>query len=202
MGRTKTYARDDLVERAGELFRSHGYAGTSAAMMEEHLGLNRSSIYSEFGSKRGLFDAALESYRSRVVDTRFAPLETPGGGLSGIEALFEFYGSASDGPAFGRGCLLCNTAIEFGPDDPSETGAVSRYLGRIARAFEVALDDAVRNAEIRESVDTSEEAQFLAASVLGLFVMLRAAAPPSTIAAAATAAIRHVSTLRTSELDT
>ena len=52
MGRTKTYQRDALVDRAVELFRSHGFASTSAAMIEEALGVNRSSIYAEFGSKQ------------------------------------------------------------------------------------------------------------------------------------------------------
>jgi TetR/AcrR family transcriptional repressor of nem operon len=198
MGRTKTYERETLIGRAVEVFRSHGFASTSASMLEEQLGINRSSIYAEFGSKQGLFDAALERYRETVVDQRFAPLLEEGGGIEAIMAVFDFYGAAGVGPAAGRGCLLCNTAIEFGPDDPIGTRAVPRYLDRISSAFEFALDDAVRHGEIRASVDTTQEAQFLTASVLGIFVMLRAGAPPATISAAATAARNHVASLKSS----
>jgi hypothetical protein len=56
----------------------------------------------------------------------------------------------------------------------------------------------VRKAEIRDSVDTTQEAQLLTASVLGIFVMLRAAAPPAAISAAATAATHHVASLKPS----
>ena len=196
MGRTKTYERDTLVDRAVELFRSHGFASTSAAMIEETLGVNRSSIYAEFGSKQGLFDAALEQYRQTNVDHRFGPLHEPEAGISGITAVFAFYGAAGDGPASGRGCLLCNTAIELGRDDPSDTEAVPRYLEYISGAFKSALDDAARNGDLHSTVDTADQAQFLAASILGIFVMLRAAAPPNAIAAAASAAIDHVESLR------
>ena len=196
MGRNKTYERDDLLELAVDLFRSNGFASTSAAMLEEALGVNRSSIYAEFGSKQALFDEALQRYRESVVDQRFGPLEEPGAGLAGIKELFSFYGAAGHGPAAGRGCLLCNTAIEFGPTDPSGTEAISRYFERIHRAFESALDDASRNGEVRSSLDTTEEAHFLTASALGIFVMLRAAAPCGAIAAAAAAANRHVESLR------
>jgi TetR/AcrR family transcriptional repressor of nem operon len=196
MGRNKTYERHDLLERAVDLFRLHGFASTSAAMLEEALGVNRSSIYAEFGSKQALFDEALQRYRESVVDQRFRPLEEPGAGLAGIESVFSFYGAAGGGPASGRGCLLCNTAVEFGPNDPSGTDAISRYFERIHRAFEFALKDAVRSGEVRSSLDTTAEAHFLAASVLGIFVMLRAAAPARAVAAAASAANDHVESLR------
>lgn len=198
MGRTKTYQRGALVDRAVELFRSHGFASTSAAMLEEQLGVNRSSIYAEFGSKQALFDAALERYRETVVDQRFGPLDEPGAGIGAITAVFEFYGAAGHGPASGRGCLLCNTAIELGSEDPTSTEAIPRYLERITSAFKFALDDAARNAEIRDTVDTTREAQFLTAAVLGIFVMLRAAAPPRAISATAAAAIDHVASLKPS----
>lgn len=198
MGRPKTYERNELIDAASELFRDQGFAGTSAAELEAALGVNRSSIYAEFGSKQALFDASLQRYREVVVDRRFGALEEPGAGVDGIKAIFEFYGQAADGPASGRGCLLCNTAVELGPLDPSGTAAVHRYLERIGHAFKAALDDAARSGDLRRSVDTAQEAQFLTASILGIFVMLRAAAPPATVSAAATAAIDHTDSLRSS----
>jgi TetR/AcrR family transcriptional repressor of nem operon len=174
---------------------SHGFASASASMLEERLGVNRSSIYAEFGSKQELFEASLERYRETVVDQRFGPLAEPGAGLDAISAVFDFYGDAAEGPAFGRGCLLCNTTIEPGPDDPTGSQAVPRYLERISNAFKSALDDAARNGEISGSTDTMQEAQFLTASVLRIFVMLRAGVPPAAISGVAGAATRHLASL-------
>jgi TetR/AcrR family transcriptional repressor of nem operon len=196
MGRKKHYNRELLTEKAMEIFRDHGFAGTSAEMLVQGLGVNRFSLYSEFGSKQGLFDAALQRYDEKVVERNFGPLEAPGAGLDEIRALFEFFGRATTGPASGRGCLLCNTAVEFGPDDPGGAGFVQKYFERLAEAFHAALGNAHERGELCSSVDTRAEAGFFTASVLGLFVMLRAKAPQSVVVDAARVAIEHLEGLR------
>ena len=134
MGRKKSYDRDVLVRKAMEIFRDHGFAGTSAEMLVEGLGVNRYSLYAESGSKQALFDAALQRYDDEVLERNFGPLEAPGAGIDEVRALLEFFGSAGKGPASGRGCLLCNTAVEFGPEDPSGAGFVQRYFARLSEA--------------------------------------------------------------------
>ena len=89
MGRRKTYDRDDLIERSMEMFRDHGFAGTSTEMLVEGLGVNRYSLYAEFGSKQGLFDAALQRYDEEVLGRRFGPLEAPGAGVDEVRALLQ-----------------------------------------------------------------------------------------------------------------
>ena len=196
MGRKKSYDRDVLIGKAMEIFRDHGFAGTSAEMLVEGLGVNRYSLYAEFGSKQGLFDAALQRYDEEVVERNFGPLEAPGAGADEIRSLLEFFGSARRSPALGRGCLLCNTAVEFGPDDPSGAGFVRRYFERLSKAFQTALDNALGEGELHRSVAPREESSFFTASVLGMFVMLRAKAPPSVIQSAARVAIEHLEALR------
>jgi len=196
MGRKKTYDRDVLIRRAMEMFRDHGFAGTSTQMLTEGLGVNRFSLYAEFGSKQALFDAALERYDEEVIQRNFGPLEAPGAGIAEVRALLEFFGSAPEGPASGRGCLLCNTAVEFGPDDPSGAGFVQQYFERLSEAFYAALGNAHAKGELRASVDAREEAGFFTASVLGLFVMLRAKALPAVIQNAARVAVDHLEALR------
>ena len=110
MGRKKGYERDVLVGKAMELFRDHGFGGTSTQMLVETLGVNRYSLYAEFGSKQALFDLALERYDAEVIQRSYGPLELPGAGIAEIRSLLEFYRGAAAGPAVGRGCFLCNTA--------------------------------------------------------------------------------------------
>lgn len=196
MGRTKSYDREILTEKAMNLFRDHGFAGTSAEMLAEGLGVNRYSIYAEFGSKQGLFEAALERYDQTVLGPSFGPLEAPGAGIDDMRLLFEFYGAAGTGPASGRGCLLCNTAIEFGKNDPGGAGFVARYFERLSGAFLAALNGARNRGEVAETIDLGKEANFLTALVLGLFVLIRAKAPASTIQSAALVAINHLEGLR------
>lgn len=195
MGRKKTYDREVLIGKAMELFRDHGFAGTSTQMLVDGLGVNRYSMYAEFGSKQALFDAALERYDDEVIDRSFAPVEAPGAGIPEVRALLEFYGTAGEGPASGRGCLLCNTAVEFGPEDPSGARFVRRYFARLSEAFHAALKNAHSQGGVRCSVDIRKEANFFTAAILGLFVMLRAKAPPVVIESAAQVAIEHLEAL-------
>ena len=194
MGRKKTYDRDTLITRSMEMFRDHGFAGTSTQMLVEGLGVNRYSLYAEFGSKQALFDAALQRYDETVIGPVFEPLETSGAGVAEVRAVLEHFGRASDGPAAGRGCLLCNTAVEFGATDLTGARFVERYFDRLSSAFTNALTRAQDAGQLRASVDPAREASFLTASMLGLFVMLRAEASPSMIQDATRVALDHLDT--------
>ena len=197
MGREKNYNRDDLISKAMEIFRDHGFASTSTQMLVEGLRVNRYSLYAEFGSKQALFDEALTRYDAQVIERNFGPLEVPGAGVAEVRTLLKFFGAADTSPASGRGCFLCNTAVEFGPNDPSGTGFVAQYFDRVAGAFHKALENARRRGDIEKSVSSTEEARFLTACVLGIFVMLRATAPPKVIKSAARVAIAHLDRLCT-----
>ncbi len=57
MSRAKQYDRTELLDRAVELFRRQGFNGTSTAELVAEFGVNRKSMYAEFGSKQQLFEA-------------------------------------------------------------------------------------------------------------------------------------------------
>ena len=174
------------------IFREHGFAGTSAEMLVDGVGISRHSLYAEFGSKQGLFEAALQRYDEQILERNFGPLEQPGAGVTEIRALLRFFGGATEGPASGRGCLLCNTAVEFGAEDPTGAGFVQRYFVRVSGAFRHALDNADSRGELIRGVDTGAEAAFFTAAVLGMFVLLRAKAPARVTEDASRRAIAHL----------
>jgi TetR/AcrR family transcriptional repressor of nem operon len=196
VGRKKSYRREALVSAARDLFHEHGFAGASTEMLVERLGVNRNSMYAEFGSKRGIFEAALEQYERMVVAALFGPLEAPGARIGQIDALFQRFAASVPGPASGRGCMLCNTAVELGGSDSDEEPMVGRYFERLQGAFKNALDGGRRAGELAEGVDTRDEARFLTATALGIFVMVRARATTRAVREAVRAARRHLQALQ------
>jgi AcrR family transcriptional regulator len=74
MARTPTFDRDAVARAARAVFWSNGYEAASIPALELATGLSRSSIYNSFGSKRGLFDAAVANYLAEVVEPLLAPL--------------------------------------------------------------------------------------------------------------------------------
>ncbi|MDJ0953032.1 MAG: TetR/AcrR family transcriptional regulator [Acidimicrobiia bacterium] len=196
MGRTKQYERTELLDRAVELFRRQGFNGTSTAELVAELGVNRKSMYAEFGSKQGLFEAALERYNSKHLSGVLAPIEAADAGPDTIRKAFAGYASASEGWFFGRGCLMCNTAVERGALDPASGRYVAAYLDRIQRAFRNALENGVRSGEISESADLDQLAGFFTTALIGVAACIRAEAPPEQVHAAAAVATSVLDTHR------
>ena len=184
MSRSKQYERDDLLDRAVELFRRQGYNGTSTAELVEELGVNRKTMYAEFGSKQELFEAALERYSQKHLSIVLAPIERPNAGVAAIRKAFASYAAASEGWARGRGCLMCNTAVERGPLDPGSRRYVTAYFERLTSGFRAALENARRAGEIDAGADLDELASFFTTALIGVAASIRAEAPPEQLHAA------------------
>ena len=184
MGRAKQYERTELLDRAVELFRHQGFNGTSTAELVAELGVNRKSMYAEFGSKQGLFEAALQRYSEEHLTRVLAPIVAPDAGVDAIREAFAGYASASEGWFHGRGCLMCNTAVERGALDPASGRHVAAYLERLTRAFRHALDNGQRSGEIAATADLDELAAFFTTALIGVAACIRAEAPPEQVHAA------------------
>lgn len=118
MARTMSFDRQDAVAGARALFWRRGYDSASTGDLEAATGLSRSSIYNTFGSKRGLFDAAIESYLDDVVRPLLAPLQAhpvAPAALDDYLARLAAAIAAQDRRDDVRGCLLLATASSSSP---------------------------------------------------------------------------------------
>lgn len=192
MSRPKQYDRNNLLNEAIELFRRQGFNGTSTAELVETLGINRKSMYAEFGSKQQLFEAALDHYNNNHLSRVLAPLEAADAGLGAIKQAFYGYASAIEGSFRGLGCLLCNTAAERGALAPSTGHYVSAYLERITQAFRQALGHAQQDGVIPTTVDLDEMAGFLTTALIGVAASVRAEAPPAQVWASYAVVVRMI----------
>ncbi|NUW30014.1 TetR/AcrR family transcriptional regulator [Nonomuraea sp. SMC257] len=59
MGRPRGFDEATVIRSAAELFSTRSYDGISMDDLVTHLGVHRNSLYKTFGSKRGLYQAAL-----------------------------------------------------------------------------------------------------------------------------------------------
>ncbi len=196
MGRKKGYTRAGLTEAATALFHTHGFESTSTEMLVQHLGVNRNTLFSEFGTKRALFDEVVEHYDQSMVTSMLGALEAHDAGLDAVGQLFAAFGADCVGRFAGMGCLMCNTAVELGAETPDGNALVLRYFERLSRAFAHALGNAQRDGALDSGLDVDAEAAMLSSTALGLFVMARARAPAAMVRAVVSTATRHVDLLR------
>ncbi len=187
MSNAKNYNREMLLDRAIELFRRQGYSGASTAELVVELGVNRKSMYAEFGSKQGLFEAALERYSEVHLSRVLAPIEDPKADAETIRNAFAGYASAIDGRFKGLGCLMANTAVERAALDRSSARFVDAYLERLNVGFRQALENVRIAGEVSEETNLDDLAAFFAMSVVGVSALIRAQASSDMVHAASRA---------------
>ncbi|EXJ52054.1 MAG: TetR family transcriptional regulator [Microbacterium sp. 69-7] len=177
MARTREFDRRAVVRAARQFFWEHGYEDASIAGLEAATGLNRSSIYNAFDSKRGLFDAAVQSYLDEVVRPRLAPLEaeTVEAGalrayLSGLADAFARVGSM---PA-AHGCLLINAAGAPVARDSDVAHVIDDYRAELRTAIGRGVDVAVPAASAARRARLADAVTGL---VVAAFALVRPSAP-------------------------
>ncbi|WP_417373204.1 TetR/AcrR family transcriptional regulator [Glutamicibacter protophormiae] len=146
MARTLAFDRAEVVRQARAVFWSRGYESAAIPELEAATGLSRSSIYNSFGSKRGLFDAAVDSYLDEVVRPRLAALA---GGDVAAQALDEYLAATQaifqkpESLPAANGCLLINSANAPIASDEHVSQAICAYRGELHAAFSRGLQAAV-----------------------------------------------------------
>jgi AcrR family transcriptional regulator len=175
VGRPKGYDRDTALLAARDLFWEQGYERTSIADLETRTGLNRSSIYQEFGSKRELFEAALECYADRVIADLLAGLRSgPEAGLDSVSALFRRLGELfrCDNAVSARGCMMVNAIAELAARDDRVRAAAAAYRDRLRASFGSALAAAAAKGEIDPGT-ADARAYLLASALMGVWLSVR-----------------------------
>ncbi|QRP43670.1 TetR/AcrR family transcriptional regulator [Amycolatopsis sp. FDAARGOS 1241] len=171
MARTREFDTGQAVAAAMEAFRRKGYEGTSMRDLTEATGVGSGSLYAAFGSKDGLYLAALDLYRQRYAVPLIDLLRTHGDARAVIREVF--LSTVGDIAADGRrlACLIVAGAMERARDDKR----VAERLKATTRALELALFDVLAEGQLRGRIPgdrgPADLAAFLVTSLQGLRVM-------------------------------
>jgi AcrR family transcriptional regulator len=163
MGRRKTYDRDQVLRRAMNLFWTKGYEGAHLQELVEVAGINRFSLYSEFGGKEGLFRQAVQIYIDDLADLGEILAREPLG-IENILAVFR----AESRERFHHGCFALNTLVQkhVVPDDVF--AAISQVIAASERAILRNLKAARDRRELHASFDANALARLVTALNIGL----------------------------------
>ncbi len=154
VGRPKAYDRGDVLRRAMELFWAKGYEGAHLGELVQVTGLNRFSLYQEFGGKDGIFREALDLY---LAEAGAAYEETLGREPLGLDNIRDYFASIRF-PRGYHGCFMINTLTEKHIVSDAAFQAAKRYAKRAERLF---LAN-VRAAQQRGEIDPGRDAEALA----------------------------------------
>ena len=166
MPRPKSFDVDDVLDRAVDLFWVNGYAATSMEDLVTHLGINRGSLYSTFGSKQQLYELALERYLSSGRD-RFAAVVTDSA-VPLRETITRLLHSSAERTDH-RGCLLVNTTMERNATDERCLDLTSEGFDAL-RAILIAAFES-RRGELADGLTPQGAADLVLVATQGLRVV-------------------------------
>lgn len=132
MPRKPSYDRDELIERARDLFWERGWAGTSLKDLEAVLQMKPGSFYAAFGSKDALFALAMRKY----VEDGASSLRVLAQNVGPLEALKRWPAMAiGNDAAPAKACMLSKTLLELQSHDHPLAGEANAYLLKMEDQF-------------------------------------------------------------------
>lgn len=137
MGRPRGFDEHAVTAAAATLFAGHVYDGVSVDDLVQQLGVHRNSLYKTFGSKRGLYLAALRWHLHHVLTPLADRLTASTDTAQQIDSMIN--GGGLD--------LLLLAALERAPLDAEVAAVVAQALHLLEQALgqvPPALADAAR----------------------------------------------------------
>ena len=171
MPRPREFDSAEVIDKAIEVFWQKGYESTSVQDLVDTMGINRASIYGAFGSKGGLFAAAMERYIEQGVSKRVleAPMSKPVREL--LADIFDDIIRQSVTSRGKWGCLVTNAAVERIPCDAPVTERVRSLMGSLEDNFCERFALARDAGEVGADKDPRALARFTLNSLNGMRVM-------------------------------
>lgn len=180
-GRPIEFDPDEVVGAAMRAFWAKGYVATSLQDLLEATHLSKSSLYQAFGGKQQLFGRCIAAYTDTMVAILLDRLEASETSFGFIRATLVEIGSECSRDVQPVGCLIMNTASEFGQREPVFADWVDIGIARVRAVMESAIERGQWAGEITRARTASALADYLMTSIAGLRTMVKAGTPTRNV---------------------
>ena len=174
--RTKEFEPDQIADAAMRVFWQRGYAATSVQDLVEGTGLSRSSLYSTFESKQGLYQQALRRYEA-VTTANVELLSGPGPVKELVRQLLMRIAEDELSDPQRRGCLVANATLELAGQDEAVAELVSHNFRRLQKALEKLILRGQQAGEINADKAPRALARFFVNTMQGMRVLGKGSTP-------------------------
>ncbi|MBK5350155.1 TetR/AcrR family transcriptional regulator [Bacillus sp. TH44] len=173
MARTREFDEDQVLDAAMQLFWEKGYEATSLSDLTSRMGIQRPSIYSTFGDKKELFEAALRRYTmSRASDIRNR-LQSHSSVKEAFSIFIADVVNEEYAGDLSKGCFCINTMVELAPHDERFEILTREHQMYLAVIFQETIERGIQSGELEANTDAKSLAQALIVSLIGLTVMMK-----------------------------
>lgn len=168
--RTKEFEPDEIADAAMRVFWERGYAATTVQDLVDGTGLSRSSLYSTFENKQGLYQQALRRYQA-VTTANVELLAGPGAVTELIRQLLMRILEDELSDPQRRGCLVANATLELAGRDEAVAELVAHNYQRLHKALEKLILQGQQSGEIAAEKSPRALAHFFVNTMQGMRVL-------------------------------
>lgn len=147
MSRPREFDADTALRQCMDVFWAKGFHATSYEDLTRTTQVKKQSLYGVFKNKRELFLKSLALYREEnlaILEAKAAGEALP---LRRLQAICEAVLYA-DEEARQRGCLIINSALEFGGEDAD----VNREIAKMAERTQALIEEAIREGQAQGTI--------------------------------------------------
>ena len=173
MAREKQFSEAQVLDEVADLFTSHGYQGTSLAMLLDATGLGKQSLYNCFGDKRALYLKALDCSTARYQAVQ-AQMQAAATGRAALKCFFDHVvGKCDSAAASDKNCVLASGLLEA-VDDALIVQTLCAKWAASHELLRSAVERGQKDGSLRNPAPSAALADLLLALMAGLRVNARA----------------------------
>lgn len=182
MSRPREFDVDRALQQSMEVFWERGFKSTSYEDLTRTTQVKKQSLYCVFKDKRELFLKALALYRERSIAMLEEVASREASPLEKLEAICGSMLHQKD-ETLRRGCLMVNSALEFGEDDREVNREVTLMSDQVKGILEKIIRDGQKQGFITARESSKELAVYLNNVLVGAKVMEKSGASREQIEA-------------------
>lgn len=163
------FNRDDVIEKAKNLYWEKGYHATSMRNLQDVVDMRPGSIYAAFGNKDNLFKEALNRYAEEGAANLANSIAQEETVIAGLKRFIHSVTVCSKGTAPSGMCMVVKTIGELTQNDsPELLNHATSILERVEASFVKTFQQAIDNGEISSDKNPAELARYFQIQVIGL----------------------------------
>ena len=189
MARSKEFNKDNVVDKAIDVFWNKGFEATSMQDLVNAMDINRGSIYDTFANKAGLFDVAISRYQIDAPSQRLLNNANTGNPRGEIEYFFNALLDRHNRSEGHRGCLITNSIVELANRKEKIALQFKTHIKLLEDALHTLIKRGQETGDITPWREARPLARSLIASAQGLAVVSKVDPGQKTLSDIATTAL-------------
>lgn len=168
MGNAAKFDRQQVIDKATHLYWEKGFHATSMRHLQEVIDMRPGSIYAAFGSKEELFKQALNHYTQMGISNLEQFKSQNDSPLAALKAFVKHLVLHSRKGAPDGMCMLAKSVAELTEANQDLLEEARHSLRLMERQFELVLQQAQQQGELRADKDTQRLASHVQIQIAGL----------------------------------